>query len=101
MVRAVAVMGGDGLNAGREHGALPHRMGDAAELRCQAWGGPRASKRKWSNAAGSIAANDQGKCRTTEIGGTTAGEVGMTSVLARLMLAQIAQKSSTRPVGFF
>lgn len=63
---------------------------------CQAWGGPRALKSKWSNEVGSTAANDHDKSRTKGFGGRTAGDAGMTSVLARLMLAQMAQKSSTR-----
>jgi hypothetical protein len=66
---------------------------------CQAWGGARALKRRWSSEAGSTAANDHDKSCVKEFGGATAGDVGMTSVLAKLMLAQIAQKSSARPVG--
>ena len=75
-------------------------MGDAAEPRCQAWGGPRASNNRWSNEAGSIVAKDHRKGWTAEIGGATVGDAGATSVPARLMLAQTAQKISAGPVGF-
>jgi hypothetical protein len=85
--------------ATHEHGAIPQAGGDAAGLRCQAWGGPRASKSRWSIEAISTAAKDQDKAFKDGIGGTNAGVTGMTSVLAKLMLAQIAQKSSASPDG--
>jgi hypothetical protein len=78
-----------------------NRIGRCSRLGCQAWGGPRASNNKWSNEAGSIATNDHRKCWEAEIGGTTVGDAGVTSALAKLMLAQTGQNTSAGPVGLF
>jgi hypothetical protein len=63
---------------------LRHRWGDRLRPACQAWGGARALKGRWPNEAGSHAAS--GHCRI--------------SALARLMLAQTAQKSTETSAGF-
>src|ERR1700680_1855650 len=68
---------------------------------CQAWGGARALKNKWSNEAGSTAASDHRNLFKNGFGGTRAGEVGTNSVRARLMLAHMAQKSLTPSEGLF
>jgi len=43
---------------------------------------------------------DQGKLLESELGGTNAGEVGAANLLARLMVAHMAQTSSTLAVPF-
>ena len=85
-----------------EHMRIPvKRIGRCSRRGCQAWGGPRASKSKWSNEAGSVATTDHRKCWEAEIGGTTVGDDGVTSALARLMLAQTGQKTSGKAGRLF
>ena len=82
----------------------PHaesERGDRLRPVCQAWGGPRALNGRWSNRAGSLAANDHGNISVNKRGAKIIARIGRTSVLARLMFAQMAQKSPARPVGFF
>src|SRR5271168_2391129 len=55
----------------------------------------------WSIDRACVAANDQCNSLKNEIPGRSVGAVGATSAPATLMLAQIAQKSSPRPFGFF
>src|SRR6266851_4128593 len=74
--------------------------GDRLRPACQAWGGPRALNRTWSNEAGSLAANDHRNTSMNELGAKMSARTGTISVLARLIFAQIAQKSPARPVGF-
>jgi hypothetical protein len=76
-------------------------VGDAAVqvATCQAWGGPRALKQRRSLEASSGLANDHDKSRIIDVGETGAGETGNTSVFAKLMLLQTAQKSCARRVG--
>jgi len=75
--------------------------GDRLRPACQAWGGPRALNRTRSSDAGSLAANDHRNAPANELGARTIARIGTISVPARLMFAQMAQKSPERPVGFF
>jgi hypothetical protein len=77
------------------------RAGDRLRPVCQAWGGPRALNGTWSNDAGSLAANDHGNISVNRRGGRIIARIGSTSVLTRLIFAQMAQKSPARPAGFF
>jgi hypothetical protein len=74
---------------------------DAVSSACHARGGPRALNGEWPKEAISKAANDHDLIRAKEFGATTVGAVGMKTVLARLMVAQTAQRSPTRPLGDF
>jgi len=56
-------------------------------------------KGKWWLEADSGFANDHHTSRIIGVGETAAGETGNTSVLAKLMLLQTAQKSWARRVG--
>src|SRR5215813_1049390 len=88
----------------RKHGEIPateSARSDRLRPVCQAWGGPRALKGRWSNEAGSLAATDHGNMSVNKRGARIIARIGRTSVLARLMFAQMAQKSPARPVGFF
>jgi len=76
-------------------------QGDRLRPVCQAWGGPRALKGRWSNADGSLAANDHGNISVDKRGARMIARIGRTRVFARLMFAQMAQKSPARPVGLF
>src|SRR5271169_1855904 len=55
----------------------------------------------WSVDRARVATNDQCNSLKNEIPGRSIGAVDATSAPAKLMLAQIAQKSSPRPFGFF
>ena len=66
---------------------------------CQVWGGPRALKGKRSLEASAGLANDHHRSRIIMVGEKDAGETGNTSVFAKLMLLQTAQKSWERRVG--
>ena len=77
-------------------------LGDAAVqvLASQAGGGPRALKGKRSLEASAGLANDHHRSRIIAVGEMGAGETGNTSVFAKLMLLQTAQKSwATRVCG--
>jgi len=76
-------------------------LGDAAVqvLASQAGGGPRALKGKRSLEASAGLANDHHRSRIIAVGEMGAGETGNTSVFAKLMLLQTAQKSWARRVG--
>jgi hypothetical protein len=75
--------------------------GDRLRPACQAWGGPRALNGRRSNGLGSLAANDHGNISVNKRGLRIIARIGRISVPARLILAQMAQKSPARPVGFF
>ncbi len=81
-----------------ENGAMTRGLGDAAVqvLASQAGGGPRALKGKRSLEASAGLANDHHRSRVIAVGEMGAGETGNTSVFAKLMLLQTAQKSWAR-----
>jgi len=77
------------------------KRGDRLRPVCQWMGGPRALNGRWSNEAGSLAANDHRNTSVNKLGTKMIANIGTISVPARLIFAQIAQKSPARPIGFF
>jgi hypothetical protein len=68
---------------------------------CQAWGGPRALNGRCSNEAGSLAANDHDNISVNKRGARMIARIGRTSVPAKLVFTQMAQKSPQGRAGFF
>ena len=68
---------------------------------CQPWGGPRALNGRWSNEFGSLAAADHCNTSVNKRGARMSARIGRISAPARLIFAQMAQKSPASPAGFF
>src|SRR5215470_16705600 len=77
------------------------RAGDRLRPACQAWGGPRALNGRWSNVAGSLAANDHRNVSVNKLGARILASIGRIRIAARAIFAQMAQKSPASPTGFF
>src|SRR5262245_26026069 len=75
--------------------------GDRLRPVCQPWGGPRALNGRWSNEFGSLAAADHCNTSVNKRGARMSARIGRISVPARLIFAQMAQKSPANPAGFF
>ena len=87
-----------------EHGQSPRRKSarsDRLRPLCQAWGGARALNGRWSKEADSLAATDHGNISVNKRGARIVARIGTIIVPARLILAQMAQKSPAGPVEFF